>query len=149
MVTEGNQLLIRFKTARSIHSRQEHRGFRIAYQVRRKDEIQTVIVKPCRPNNKPLRTFSPIYNYTDNESTEDKPFRTFSRIYNTDSDSTEDDELEISTYICPNEPKELQMISRVNPIPYLVGLILDDNEFCAGSLISRKHVLTTAHCTSG
>lgn len=57
-------------------------------------------------------------------------------------------QLEISTFFCPNEPKNLQKIGRGNPTPYLVGLILDENEFCSGALISKEHVLTTAHCTS-
>lgn len=58
-------------------------------------------------------------------------------------------QLQVPVNVCSNEPNEMQAITRVNPTPYLVGLILDENEFCAGALVSKQHVMTTAHCTSG
>jgi len=38
---------------------------------------------------------------------------------------------------------------RANPNPFLVALVLDDEQFCSGTLISDRHVVTSAHCTRG
>ncbi|XP_065350804.1 brachyurin-like isoform X2 [Cloeon dipterum] len=39
--------------------------------------------------------------------------------------------------------------ARRGDFPYLVGIVMDDVSFCGGSLISRSHVLTAAHCAVG
>ncbi len=41
------------------------------------------------------------------------------------------------------------MTNQTNPNPFLVALVLDDQQFCSGTLVSDRHVLTSAHCTRG
>jgi len=40
-------------------------------------------------------------------------------------------------------------VTSVYNYPYLVSMSREDTFFCAGSIISRKHVLTAAHCLQG
>jgi len=39
--------------------------------------------------------------------------------------------------------------NETNPNPFLVALVLDDQQFCSGTLVSNRHVVTSAHCTRG
>jgi len=44
---------------------------------------------------------------------------------------------------------DLESLNRTNPNPYLVALVLDESQFCSGSLISDRHIVTSSHCTRG
>jgi guanylate cyclase len=40
-------------------------------------------------------------------------------------------------------------VTKVNEFPWIVALTKRGKFYCAGSLITRRHVLTAAHCTHG
>ena len=47
------------------------------------------------------------------------------------------------------EASDLATLNHTNPHPFLVALTLDDHQFCSGTLVTRRHVLTLAHSTRG
>jgi len=40
-------------------------------------------------------------------------------------------------------------VTKVNEFPWIVALIKRGKFYCAGSLITRRHVITAAHCADG